>query len=204
MKKCSGLYQERNLRWSNTVYKPKQSKTASKPKQICGWILMWETTGDGLFHWRKRWYRLWAHILGKNILIMDLFLTNMQLLASQDVNWWTGLLVVCGVDHCDVFISCLDSHSDGTHSLLRIHWWWIHWSKCYISPNLFWFSKDYFKIFLLILLCAKEINVYRDFYSIWISVNYCCRICLISSHEQVTRGWPAEPLIKANVMYDHV
>uniref|UniRef100_A0A9J7Z141 Growth arrest specific 7 n=1 Tax=Cyprinus carpio carpio TaxID=630221 RepID=A0A9J7Z141_CYPCA len=26
---------------------------------------------------------------------------------------WCGLLV----DHCDVFISCLDSHSDGTHSL---------------------------------------------------------------------------------------
>ncbi len=27
-----------------------------------------------------------------------------------------------GVDYCDVFISCLDSHSDGTHSLQRIHW----------------------------------------------------------------------------------
>ncbi len=30
---------------------------------------------------------------------------------------WTG------VDYCDVFISCLDSHSDGTHSLQRIRWW---------------------------------------------------------------------------------
>uniref|UniRef100_A0A8C2B6F3 Glutamate receptor interacting protein 2a n=1 Tax=Cyprinus carpio TaxID=7962 RepID=A0A8C2B6F3_CYPCA len=28
-----------------------------------------------------------------------------------------------GVDYCDVFISCLDSHSDGTHSQQRIHWW---------------------------------------------------------------------------------
>ncbi len=30
---------------------------------------------------------------------------------------------LCGllVDHCDVFISCLDSHSDGTHSLQMIH-----------------------------------------------------------------------------------
>ncbi len=28
-----------------------------------------------------------------------------------------GLLV----DYCDVFISCLDSHSDGTHSLQSIH-----------------------------------------------------------------------------------
>ncbi len=27
-----------------------------------------------------------------------------------------------GVDYCDVFISCFDSHSDGTHSLQRIHW----------------------------------------------------------------------------------
>ncbi len=26
------------------------------------------------------------------------------------------------VHYCDVFISCLDSHSDGTHSLQRIHW----------------------------------------------------------------------------------
>ncbi len=24
--------------------------------------------------------------------------------------------------YCDVFISCLDSHSDGTHSLQSIHW----------------------------------------------------------------------------------
>ncbi len=31
----------------------------------------------------------------------------------------------CGllVDYCDIFISCLDSHSDGTHSPQRIHWW---------------------------------------------------------------------------------
>ncbi len=30
--------------------------------------------------------------------------------------------------YCDVFISCLDYHSDGTHSLQRMH--------CYIYPNL--------------------------------------------------------------------
>ncbi len=29
---------------------------------------------------------------------------------------WSGILEV----HCDVFSSCLDSHSDGTHSLQRI------------------------------------------------------------------------------------
>ncbi len=50
-----------------------------------------------------------------------MFLTNTPLFTSQDINWWTR---VCGllVDYCDVFISCLDSHSDGTHSLQRIHY----------------------------------------------------------------------------------
>ncbi len=28
----------------------------------------------------------------QNILMVDLFLTNMQLLASQDVNWWSGVV----------------------------------------------------------------------------------------------------------------
>ncbi len=51
-----------------------------------------------------------SHFEVKNVLMMDLFLTNMQLDRS-------------GVDYCDVFISCLDSHSDGTHSLQRIHCW---------------------------------------------------------------------------------
>ncbi len=37
---------------------------------------------------------------------------------------WCGLLV----DYCDVFISCLDSHSDGTHSLPLV--------SNGISPNL--------------------------------------------------------------------
>ncbi len=50
------------------------------------------------------------HIWVKNIL-MDLF----QLCLLE----WCGLLV----DYCDVFISCLDSHSDGTHSLQSIHCW---------------------------------------------------------------------------------
>ncbi len=42
---------------------------------------------------------------------------NTQLLLSQIINWWIG------VDYYDVFISSLDSHSDGTHSLQSIHWW---------------------------------------------------------------------------------
>ncbi len=49
---------------------------------------------------------------------MDLFLTNTRLLASPDINWWTGV---------DYF--------DGTHSLQSIHCWETL-MQCYISPNL--------------------------------------------------------------------
>ncbi len=59
----------------------------------------------------------------KNVLMVDLFLTNRQRFASQDINWWS-----C-VDNCDAFISC----SDGTHSLQ-----WIHWSAGDVMLN---FSK---------------------------------------------------------------
>jgi len=42
---------------------------------------------------------------------------------------WCALLV----GYCDVFIHCLDSYSDGTHSLQRIDWWasdlMLHFSK---------------------------------------------------------------------------
>ncbi len=64
-------------------------------------------------------------------------------------------------DYCDVFISCLDSHSDGTHSLQRIHWWAsdamlnlfksvplkkqtqieTFWSK--VSANVFWVNYSF-------------------------------------------------------------
>ncbi len=37
----------------------------------------------------------------KNILMIDLFLTNIQLLSSQDVNWWTGVMwITCGLLWC--------------------------------------------------------------------------------------------------------
>ncbi len=73
------------------------------------------------FHWRKHYYWLWTCILaGSNSLklkcLNDRFVSYTQLFSSQDINWWIGFT-------CDVFISCLGSHSDGTHSLQRIHWW---------------------------------------------------------------------------------
>ncbi len=47
----------------------------------------------------------------------------------------TDRLESCGilVDYCDVFISWLDSHSDGTHSLLRIHWWVRWWNANFLK-----------------------------------------------------------------------
>ncbi len=79
---------------------------------------MWETTGDGHFQaflWiltRKQEFK------SLNILMMDLFLTNMQLLASQDVNWWTGVMwITSGL------LWCFYQLSDGTHSLQMIHCW---------------------------------------------------------------------------------
>ncbi len=40
------------------------------------------------------------------------------------------------MDYCNVFISCLDSNSDGTYSLQRIHWWVRDVTLSHISPNL--------------------------------------------------------------------
>ncbi len=56
---------------------------------------------------------LWSHILaGSNDL--KCFSLHKMLIDG---------LELCGVlvDYCDVFISSLDSHSEGTHSLQRIH-----------------------------------------------------------------------------------
>ncbi len=49
---------------------------------------------------------------------MDLFSFLFHKMLTDELEWCE-----LHVDYCDVFISCLDSHSDGTHSLQRIHWW---------------------------------------------------------------------------------
>ncbi len=45
-----------------------------------------------------------------------------KVLIIEDIISKYKLMDWSGVDYCDVFISCLDSHSDGTHSLQSIHW----------------------------------------------------------------------------------
>ncbi len=80
---------------------------------------------------------------------------------------WCGLLV----DYCDVFISCLDSHSDGTHSLQSIHCWdsdaMLHFSKSDEETNssklwMAWWCAHVLFCFILFLLCPffKVVNKY--------------------------------------------
>ncbi len=63
-----------------------------------------------------------------HLLMMDLLQFCLLQMLSGGLEW-CGLLV----EYCDVFISSLDSHSDGTHSLQSIHWWdtdvMTHFSK---------------------------------------------------------------------------
>ncbi len=96
-----------------------QAKTLQKDsKQICWCILMWEDNRRWTFSLEEK--LLWTCILvrsDKNVLI-NLFLTNKQLFTSQDVNWWTGVVWIFVM-----FLSAVWTHSDGTHSLQRIHWW---------------------------------------------------------------------------------
>ncbi len=97
-----------------------------------------------LFHWKKCFFGLWAHIIRFKVKkgLIDRFvfqkhaifhLKNKQTTTKKKT--LIDGLESCRllVDYCDVFINCLDSHSDGTHSLQRIHWWasvvMLHFSK---------------------------------------------------------------------------
>ncbi len=73
--------------WSESGEKSASDQNSSK--LICGWILMWETTADALFHCKKRYCGLWTlWYFSYKRLNVDLF----QFLSSPDVNWWTGVL----------------------------------------------------------------------------------------------------------------
>ncbi len=72
------------------------------PKEALLWIM------DFYFSWKQQFEV-------KNIL-MFFFCLSFGFTRCKMMDW-------SGVDYCDVFVSCLDSHSDGTHSLQRIHCW---------------------------------------------------------------------------------
>ncbi len=115
--------------------------------------------------------------------MVDLFLTNMQLFTSV----LTGGMESCGllVDYFDVFISSiLNSYSDGTHSLQKIHGWasdakfqikWddvmpitvILYKNCFISDMMIFFYNDYMYLKEKYSICQKycfsKILFFRDF-----------------------------------------
>ncbi len=105
-----------------------QVKTVrNSSKQICGWIMKWEEN--------RGWTR--TDSLEEVLLwIIYLYFGQRHFLKLKMSYWWIcslqtrsfslhkmliAGLETCGlmVDNCNVFISCLDSHSDGTHSLQR-------------------------------------------------------------------------------------
>ncbi len=107
---------------------------------------------------------------------------------------WCGLLV----DYCDVFISCSDSHSDGTHSLQRIHWWasdgMLHFIKSVLMTTfstswMAWGRKHFQQIFIFggtislnrykkdqqqitMQINARKRNQSQFSMQIWLSVKY--------------------------------
>ncbi len=67
----------------------------------------------------------------------------------------------CGllVDYCDAFIICLDSHSYGTHSLQRIHWW--------ASDNFIHFSKS-----ALYILDCLRVSISSAIFHFWVNYSF--------------------------------
>ncbi len=66
-----------------------------------------------------------------------------------------------GVDYCDVFISCLDSHSDGTHShpLLR------HWcSDAFLQT--WWRNK------LILISDELRVNTFTAHFHFWVNYSF--------------------------------
>ncbi len=125
--KSSRLNQERYMHRSSTC--SLQAKT-DLHKYMWGFRCE-KTTADGLFPLEEVW--LWVSDNLKLKYLNDGFVSYTQSFSFHNILIgpleWCGLLV----DYCDVFISCLDSHSDGTHSLQSIHCWAIdinlHFSK---------------------------------------------------------------------------
>ncbi len=94
-------------------------------KQICWWILMWERGQQAInFYGFVFWPE---HALIIFFLQARSFSFHKTLIDGLES---CGLLV----DYCDVFISSLDSHSDGIHSLQRTKWCNAKFSPIY--PNL--------------------------------------------------------------------
>ncbi len=77
VKNCFGLILIVNSAWFVHIFLLIQTR----------WLLFWQ---ESSFFSQKQWLKF-NRKQAKNIL-MNLFLTNMQLFTSHDVNWWTGVV----------------------------------------------------------------------------------------------------------------
>ncbi len=134
---------------SNHCFWPKYSPLSTillstVKKKIIIWIRREICTDQTLFtseNSSKQILRIWImeSILSSNTLIMDWFLQTCHSLHDA----LTDGLECCGLLWC--CISCLDSHSDGTHSLQRIQWWasdgMLHFYKSVQIKKLIYISE---------------------------------------------------------------
>ncbi len=129
----------------------------------------------------------------KNVLMMDLFLKNMQLFTLQDVNWWTGVVwITCGLLWCfyqlfglsfwrhpftadDPLVSkwCnatflqICSNEETNSSTSWIAWGWVNYQLIF---NFKWtiplrtcFSED-IQVHLNKLECREKVNFFLELF----------------------------------------
>ncbi len=112
----------------------------------------------------------------KHISIINVFLTNMQEamanMAMSLLKTLTDELEWCVLLWC--FISCLDSHSDGTHSLQRIHWWasdaMLHFSKSVLmNSSTSWMTWEwvYFNLWMNYAFQSLNFVFYKICFCFW-------------------------------------
>ncbi len=75
----------RNLAWHNL-----QSNTSIKFFFTLKYFS--PDSDETSFFYMHTYFKQWFEV--KNILIMNLFITNTQLFTSQDINWWTGVVLI--------------------------------------------------------------------------------------------------------------
>ncbi len=116
-----------------------------------------------LWIWTQKPQKQWFEV--KIALIMNLFFINMHKKINNKKKLFLSNPLIdglesCGlfVDYCDVFISGLNSHTDGTHSLQRIHWWRI--KLIYILDGLRAFSCVLTNISVLKITFSSHLSIF--------------------------------------------
>ncbi len=92
--------------------------------------------------------------------MMDFFLTNTAFSCTRCLLVGRSSIV----DYCDVFISSLDTHSDGTHSLQRIHWW--------ASNVMLHFSKPFQIKKLIYILDGWKVSTFSENFHFWVNNSF--------------------------------